>query len=85
MKAQRIIDAARNGQQSEPLRPYGLQQDGDLWQVVHQAIVARGAHSIAVSKTTGHALEDEEYMRKHPERRVEAINNDRADQLADDA
>ena len=37
--------------------PWALQADGDLWQVMEDTIKARGAHSLNVSWTKGHATQ----------------------------
>jgi ribonuclease HI len=36
-------------------KPWSLQSDGDLWAIAEGALSARGAHSIAVTWTKGHA------------------------------
>ena len=39
-------------------RPWGLQADGDLWETFHALVQQRGAHSIALTWTKGHATYD---------------------------
>ncbi len=36
-------------------KPWGLQADGDLWKLVHEAIITRCAHTVAIVKVKGHA------------------------------
>eukprot|EP00973_Karenia_brevis_P092947 12414807-Karenia_brevis.AAC.1 len=62
-----------------------LQNDGDLWQIYWDAIVARNPHTVRISWTKGHALENKKYLEQHPEKLQEAIWNNRADRLADRA
>jgi hypothetical protein len=64
-KANSIIRAIRQ-QLANPLwwitpnssvlgKPWGLQPDGDLWQLVHEAIITRGVDTVALVKCKGHA------------------------------
>eukprot|EP00973_Karenia_brevis_P055279 7685544-Karenia_brevis.AAC.1 len=64
---------------------FSLINDGDLWHYIYKVILARGADSIRVSKTKGHAYEDREYMesiRNDPKQLYDAMQNEKADRIA---
>ena len=42
-----------------PRRPYALQRDGDLWQLFHEGLIARGPNSFIVSWHKAHASLDD--------------------------
>eukprot|EP00973_Karenia_brevis_P063751 8862704-Karenia_brevis.AAC.1 len=47
-------------------QPYALQNNGDLWQIFHDILLARGPHSIRISKTKGHAAENATFLAENP-------------------
>eukprot|EP00973_Karenia_brevis_P039631 5473512-Karenia_brevis.AAC.1 len=65
-----------------PRLPYNLQNDGDIWQLIHEALVQRGPRSVAISKVKGHATWSD---CKSELQRCHKRNNDKADNLAKDA
>eukprot|EP00973_Karenia_brevis_P033219 4584028-Karenia_brevis.AAC.1 len=68
-----------------PGRPFSLVNNGDLWQIFWDIAHARGSASFKVSKTKGHALNDEQYLTANPHLRIEAQHNNEADLLAKEA
>lgn len=61
--------------------PWGLQADGDLWEVVWHAILERGVHTQAVSKVRGHATKEQ--VEAGTVRACDKCGNDWADTFAD--
>eukprot|EP00973_Karenia_brevis_P094098 12420721-Karenia_brevis.AAC.1 len=59
--------------------------NGDLWKLFYKIIHARGAGSVWISWTKGHALEHKSYLLERPGLRYQAQHNHRADQLASHA
>eukprot|EP00973_Karenia_brevis_P094568 12423157-Karenia_brevis.AAC.1 len=56
--------------------------NSDLWHIYYRTLVARGPHTVLLTKTKGHAMEDHDFLLKHPELRYQAVQNDRADAIA---
>ena len=50
------FDIARKLNKPERLH-WRMQKDGDVWQAIWRAILAKGPHAIKVSKVKGHATE----------------------------
>ena len=48
-------DLRRKGQRG---KPWGLQDDGDVWEMIAKAIAARGKSATAVTKVKGHAKQE---------------------------
>ena len=63
-----------------PRRPYALQRDGDLWQLFHEGLVARGPNSFKVSWHKAHASLDAIYS--GAVRSDHAVHNSIADYAA---
>ena len=61
--------------------------NSDLWLLFWRTLVTRGTKGVIFKKTKGHALEPKNrgFLAEHPELRVEARHNDRADGIADRA
>ena len=63
-------------------KPWGLQKDGDLWQVLDKLVRQKGAHALKVSWTKGHATQQD--IDKGRSSVFHRAGNDRADACADD-
>ena len=75
-----IIELCRKGR--NPKKPWGTKGDGDLWEVFHSFVKAKGHWAVAVSKVKGHATDDMVAQgRVKPE---EKEGNDMADKVADE-
>ena len=63
--------------QKKPKKPWSLQKDGDLWQIFHEFVRAKGHTAVKITKVKGHALEKDvsagSVQRKHKD------GNDHAD------
>ena len=57
-----------------------LQKDGDIWQAIWQAIIAKGPQAIRVTKVKGHATSSEVSSGKVED--VDKVGNDISDKLA---
>ena len=62
-------------------KPFGIQKDGDLWEVWLKAAEAKGFDSIKVGWTKGHAKEKD--IREERSDDYCKRNNDEADEVAD--
>ena len=63
-----------------PRRPYALQRDGDLWQLLHERVIARGPNSLRISWQKAHASLDAIYY--GAVRSDHAVHNSVADYAA---
>ena len=44
-------------QEKQPKRPWATQKDGDLWELLHETIKAKGPHTFLATKVKGHATD----------------------------
>eukprot|EP00973_Karenia_brevis_P049929 6932497-Karenia_brevis.AAC.1 len=49
--------------------------NGDLWSIFYSALLSKGPAAVRVTKTKGHALQNVEFLRAHPELREQALHN----------
>ena len=66
---------------AHPHKPWGLQKDGDLWEIFHRVVCQKGAAAIKVTWTKGHITEAQ--VRDGTHSRENKIGNDLADTFAD--
>ena len=59
-----------------------MQRDGDVWQAIWRAIIAKGPHAIKVSKVKGHATE--QHVRDGTATAETKEGNDIADKLVEE-
>ena len=78
-KAQRILDGTFMTQRRQ--KPWGLQNDGDLWEHFYKAAMTKRPSAMRVSWTKGHSTD------KHVEEGITTmhnkIHNDKVDAIAD--
>ena len=65
----------------KPSKPWELTTDGDLWAIFHQHALAKGLHSIDITKVKGHATDKQVVDGKV--RQVDKEGNDMSDVIAD--
>eukprot|EP00969_Alexandrium_andersonii_P172161 7610251-Alexandrium_andersonii.AAC.1 len=51
----RVMSRVLSGQHDEQRFPWGLAPNGDVWSAIQKAVSERGASSVAIKKTKGHA------------------------------
>ena len=63
-------------------KPWGLQRDGDLWEMAWKAILKRAANSQEVRKVKGHATKQD--IEEGRSNAVDKEGNERSDENADE-
>ena len=81
MAYMRKINRLLAGEDLTRRKPWALQQDGDLWQIMDDIIKAKGPQSLRVTWTKGHATE--EHIQQGKSTPLRKLGNDKADQAAD--
>eukprot|EP00973_Karenia_brevis_P000415 60603-Karenia_brevis.AAC.1 len=80
-----LLDSLRSGVVFDLAHDFHKKVNGDLWSIFVCLVLARGLHTVHVSKTKGHALDDHDFLAAHPHLRFQAVCNDRVDRTAKDA
>ena len=50
---------------TKPRKPWGLQDDGDVWQAIEKAVITRGREATEVENVKGHATNTHSQWRNH--------------------
>ena len=78
-KANQILDGSYYRRRR--VKPWALQNDGDLWEHFEKAVTAKGRSSVRISWTKGHATND--HIAAGVTTESKKKGNDKADQIAD--
>jgi len=71
------VNKILSGERLDSKKPWGLQVDGDLWQILDRVLAARGRHSVAVHWIKGHATAE------HVEQGKTTLEGMRGNDMAD--
>ena len=84
-QAETVEEKQRKGEKVNASNPFkkawGLQKDGDMWEIAWKAILRRGARNQQIRKVKGHATNDD--VEKGKSTREDQYGNDKADKNAD--
>ena len=82
---QKHEDAQANSRRTHPRyplgKPWGVQTDGDLWELAWAAIIKRGVANQKLRKVKGHATQDD--ITAGRSTRADKAGNDKSDENAD--